>query len=86
MKGPPLAYQPAEYDLPDVAAVQACYAGEATPAQQKRAIEWIIFRAANTDEVEYRTEQRDHAFTSGRRFVGLQIRKLLQLNKAIFAK
>ena len=85
MKSPPLPpFQPAVYEIADMAAVQACYAGTATPEQQRRAIDWIILRAANTDELDYRTDSRDHAFTSGRRFVGAQIRKILQLNKAIF--
>lgn len=81
-KQPPLPYAPATYELADVAAIQALQRGEATPDQQQRAFDWIVNQAANTYDLEYRTEPRDHAFCSGRRFVGLQLIKLLKLNLA----
>jgi hypothetical protein len=76
-------FLPVEYDLPAVAALQAVMAGTATPDQQQRAMTWIIYKACGTYDLDYRTEPRDHAFASGRRFVGLQIVKLMKLNKAI---
>lgn len=78
----PAPYTPAPYTDADVAALQALQRGEATPEQQKRALEWIVNAAANTYDLEYRTEPRDHAFCSGRRFVGLQIVKMLKLSLA----
>jgi hypothetical protein len=75
-------FLPPKYELPDVAALQAVMAGEATPEQQQRAMTWIIYGACGTYDLDYRTEPRDHAFASGRRFVGLQIVKMLKLNKA----
>lgn len=78
----PAPYAPAPYTDADVAALQALQRGEATPEQQKRALEWIVNAAANTYDLEYRTEPRDHAFCSGRRFVGLQIVKMLRLSLA----
>ena len=81
-KQPPLPYAPAAYEEADVAALQALQRGEATPEQQKRAIEWVVNNAAGTYDLEYRTEARDHAFCSGRRFVGLQVVKMLKLNLA----
>jgi hypothetical protein len=86
MKKIPEAFSPATWEVADVMAVQACVAGTATPEQQQRAIDWIVYRAANTDEVEYRPEERDHVFASGRRFVGLQIRKLMALKPQVFMK
>lgn len=80
----PEPFIPAEWELADASAIQALYRGEADPEQQKRAINWIINHAANTDDFEYRTEMRDHAFASGRRFVGLQVRKLIGINIAAF--
>lgn len=77
---------PVDYELPDVAALQATMAGEATPEQQQRALTWIIYTACGTYDLDYRTEPRDHAFASGRRFVGLQIVKMLKLNKAALKK
>ena len=82
----PAAYAPAGWELPDAAAIQACIDGKATPEQQKRAIDWIVYRAACTDDVEYRPEERDHVFASGRRFVGLQIRKMMGLNLSVLRK
>ena len=79
----PDVFLPAKYELPDVAALQAVMAGEATPDQQQRAMTWIIYTACGTYDLDYRTEPRDHAFASGRRFAGLQIVKMLKLNKAI---
>lgn len=71
---------PPEWDKADVSAMQALALGKATPEQQQRALNWIIYGAANTYDLDYRTEPRDHAFVSGRRFVGLQIIKLIKLN------
>ena len=64
----------------DAAALQAMQRGEATPEQQTRALNWIRISAAATDDLEYRTDGRDHAFASGRRFVGLQINRMLHVN------
>lgn len=82
MSKQPDVFLPPKYDLADVAALQAVMAGEATEDQQRRAMTWIIYEACGTYEFDYRTEPRDHAFASGRRFVGLQIVKMLKLNKA----
>jgi hypothetical protein len=83
-KEPPAPYLPATYDVADIAAIQACCVGEATPQQQKRAMDWIMYKAANMNDLEYRTDGRDHAFASGRRYVGMQIYKLTTLNKGAF--
>ena len=79
---PPAPYTPALYADADIAAIQALQRGDATPDQQQRALNWIVNAAANTYDVEYRTDSRDHAFCSGRRFVGLQIVKMLRLSLA----
>lgn len=55
--------------------------GEATPEQQVQAIEAIIKVIACIDEQSFRADdhggERDSVFAEGRRFVGLQLRKLL---------
>jgi len=66
--------------------VQALASGTASADQQKRALKWLIENAAGTYDLEYRSDARDHAFTSGRRFVGLQVVKLLHLNVAKLKK
>ena len=71
---------PPVWEKADAAAMQALAQGTADKAQQQRALNWIIYGAANTYDLDYRTDPRDHAFVSGRRFVGLQIVKLIKLN------
>lgn len=82
----PEPWIPAPYTPADVAAIQALARGNATPDQQQRAIDWIIRDAAKAYELDYRTESRDHAFSSGRRFVGLQIISALKLDVAKLRK
>lgn len=78
--GQPIAVQPAEWTEAEVAALQALQRGEASAHQQVLALTWLVEKAALTYDLEYRTDPRDHAFCSGRRFVGLQIVKMLKLN------
>ncbi len=73
-------YVPADYDLPAACAFQALQRGEATPDQQKLALEWLIKQAAGTYEFHYYPSDRDTAFALGRAFVGQQTVKLLTLN------
>ena len=77
---PPAPWSPPAWEVADVAAVQACVAGRASEDQQKRAIDWIIRSAAGAYDADYRTDPRDHAFVSGRRFVGLNIITMLQFD------
>lgn len=80
----PPPYAPVPYGVPDICALQALERGDATPEQQQRAIAYFVNVLCDTYGFEYRTDSRDHAFASGRRFVGLQTVKLLKLNPAIF--
>lgn len=54
-------------------ALKALSAGEASPEQQKLALDWVIYIAAMTYGDDYRTDSRDHAYAAGRRSVGLAI-------------
>lgn len=76
MKFNPLA--PASYEDDDVEAVKAVAAGNATPGQQKRALQWIVHKAAMTYDEMFVPGQADvgHHLT-GRRNVGNQILKLV---------
>lgn len=75
-------YLPIEWEPADVAALQALHRGEASPDQQKRALDSII-AIAGTYDLSYRPDSdRDTAFAEGKRFVGLQIVKFLKLNLA----
>jgi len=76
----PDPFRSADWELADASAIQACVRGQATPEQQQRAINWVVYSACLVDDIEYRTNDRDHAFASGRRFPALQLRKLLSIN------
>lgn len=82
MSKQPEPFIPAPYTESVTAALQALERGEADSGQQQLALAWIINDAAKTYDLEYRTDGRDHAFSSGRRFVGLQIVTALKIKHA----
>lgn len=69
---------PAAYDDLDVEAIKAVAAGNASEGQQKRALAWIVYKAAMTYDEVFVPGQTDvgHHLT-GRRNVGNQILKLV---------
>lgn len=72
-------HMPSKYVKPDVYALQALAEGKATSDQQKRALQWIV-DCAGTYDLSYRPDSPDQTvFAEGKRFVGLQIVKLLKL-------
>lgn len=83
------AWLPVAYDAADVLALKACFAGQADPAQQRRALDWLITTAAGTYEMSYRSDadggERETAFAEGRRFVGLQAVKLVNMPAKVLA-
>lgn len=80
-KKPTPPYLRCDWDVPVVSAVQALQAGTATPEQQKSALNWLIHHAAATYGQSYQEAgDRETVFAEGRRFVGLQIVKLLHLS------
>lgn len=69
-----------EYQEIDSHAIKACLAGDATPDQQKRAMQWIVTNAGLYDEVNWEPEnERASSFEAGRRYVAIQIIKLAKL-------
>lgn len=73
-------WMPPRYELADVSALQALQRGEASAEQQRRALKWLIGPACGAYDMSYRPGEdgrRDTDFAEGRRFVGLQIVKLL---------
>lgn len=73
-------YIPPPYELADASAFQALQRGDATPDQQKRALDWLIKAGAGVYQFHYYPSDRDTAFALGRAFVGQQVVKLLTLN------
>ena len=78
----PSPHEPSDWEPADATAIQACFNGTANAEQQQRAIKWILYGPCAVDDIEYRTNDRDHAYVSGKRNVGLQIRKLNSINVA----
>lgn len=81
-KPPPhAAWAPPSYEKAHVYALKALQDGRAEPHQQQMALTWIVNMAARTYDLSYRPDsERDSAFAEGRRFVGLEIVKLLNLD------
>lgn len=83
-------YTPVEYDIADVGAIQALMEGTASPHQQKRALDWIIRKAAATYDLGFYPGadegRRNTDFALGRQFVGQQIIKMTHLNTAQMRK
>ena len=72
---------PTAYEKADAKAIQQLADGTASPEQQQRALKWIINNACGTYDLTYHpTGDRDTCFAEGRRFVGLQIVKMLKIS------
>lgn len=75
------------WDLPDAAALQAVARGEADGAQQICALKFIVEMIAATYDGSFRPGadgDRVTAFAEGKRYVGLQIVKLVKVNLGAF--
>lgn len=84
-KAPP--YFRADWAPADASAMQALQRGDATPEQQRRALDWIIKVGAATYNTSFQPGAPDAtAFAEGRRFVGTEIIKLLMVNPKAFTK
>ncbi len=81
------ANQPADFDPADVAAIQHLMAGDATPEQQRRGMEWIINKASRAfDNTWFSGNQHDSSFLAGRAFVGQQILGVNKINLSFLLK
>jgi hypothetical protein len=81
------AWKPPEYTAQQVRAVRAVAQGTASEREQQIAMDWIVQQAAGTYELSYRSDadggERETAMAEGRRFVGLQIVKLVNMSGAL---
>lgn len=82
----PPVYAAVPYELADATALKRLADGTASPEQQQRALKWVIEGACATYDLSYRPGDRDTCFSEGRRFVGLQIVKMLKLNTSVLKK
>ena len=79
----PDPWKPAEWDAEDGYAIQAVMSGRASEAQQRHAMTFIVYHICGTYDLSYRpTSDRDTAFAEGKRRVGLQLVKFMNLNIA----
>ena len=78
------AYAPPAWDEADARALQRLAAGDATPEQQKRALNWIIHSACLTYDFPFRPGgaegARETDLALGRQFAGQQIVKLVKID------
>lgn len=73
---------PAEYEIADAGSIQALQRGDATPDQQQRALRFMIHSLCGSYDSTYfpgPDGARDSDFAQGKRWVGLQLVKLLNL-------
>jgi hypothetical protein len=85
-----LPWAPPDWDLPDLAAVQALIRGDASPEQQQRFVAYLVNDICKTYDLSFRPEDaggtRGTDFHEGRRFVGLMVVKMSRLNASAFRK
>lgn len=75
----------AAYERADAVALQAVANGIADEHQQKRVMEWIIYKACDFHGISWRESERESSFAEGKRFVAQQINSLLTYNTRIQA-
>ena len=86
MSKAPEGFELPTYTKSDVYAFQALAQGNASEGQQKRALMWIFDQATKVDDLSFRPGpggDRATVFAEGRRFVGLQIAKLMNLKSTV---
>lgn len=80
-------WMPASWSNHDVAALQALARGVANEGQQKRALDYIVNVLGMTYEHTYVAgSERDSCHAQGRRYVGLQIVKLVNMPAHLLKK
>lgn len=79
-------WHPAPYDVPTIYALKALAKGTANEGQQKRVLEWLINAVARTYDASFFPDsERESAYAEGRRAVGLELVKLLNLPTSAIA-
>ncbi len=74
-------WKPAAWEPADASALQALMRGDCPPNLQTRAIKFIMWQLCGLRDLSYRPGPegaRETDFAEGKRFVGLQIAKLLE--------
>lgn len=74
---------PAPYGMPEASAWKALAVGTATKDQQLLAVRWLLEGACALFDLQYRPGEagrRDTDFALGKRYVGLQVVKLINID------
>lgn len=80
-------WHPTPYDTREAAAFQALQAGKANDYQQQLALKWLIEKCCGTYETQYFADNpRNTDFALGKRWVGQQLVKLLNLKLGLIKK
>lgn len=79
-------WHPEPYEVADAAALQAMQGGNASAPQQQRALKWIIQCARTYDSTYFPESSRNTDFAEGKRAVGLQLVKLLNIKLGLIKK
>jgi hypothetical protein len=61
----------------EAVALQALAQGRADEIQQRKALDWIIYKACDFHGISFRETDRETSFAEGKRFVAQQIHRLL---------
>lgn len=71
-------YEPPDYDEDVVYAFRSMDTGTANEGQQQLILQWLQYVTGTGDfeDLSYRPEERATTFAEGKRFVGLQVRKM----------
>ena len=78
---------PAVANLSQIQAMQAMHKGDASPEQQQKALKWILEDASKINDIcFYAGDSNASAFAAGKRFVGMQILSLIDVNTAKLEK
>ncbi len=76
-----------KFTMADVSAIKGLAAGTANEDQQNRSLMWIIEHACQAEYTSYtKGDPYETAFNEGRRFVGLEIKKLMQSDMEILRR
>jgi hypothetical protein len=74
-------WEPIEFGKLEAASIQAVATGTASERQQKRAMQWIVHNLCEINGLSYRpNNDSDTTFAEGKRFVGLQLSKIINTN------
>lgn len=80
----PLKYRtPGVISKQDIRAIKNCWAGDASPHEQRLALQAILYSVARLGDMTYYPDsmggERDSAFAQGMRHVGLQVQKVAEV-------